>query len=110
MSIALVAWFAASLACDVAGQLCFKQGSRMPATLNPWVLGGVAIYAIEVVVWVRILSLVPLSLAFPIASLNFLAITLASSTACPPASACAATVRSRARCDKIGIRPTRHYR
>ena len=89
MNASLIGWFAASIACDVAGQLCFKRGahsgddSGAPASLlaplmNIWVLGGVAVYAVEIVVWVRILSLVPLSVAFPIASLNFLAITLAS--------------------------------
>jgi drug/metabolite transporter (DMT)-like permease len=67
----LAAWFAASIACDVAGQLCFKRGSH-------WVLLGVAVYAIEIFVWIRILSQVPLAVAFPIASLNFIAITFAS--------------------------------
>ena len=89
MTIVLAGWFLASIACDVVGQLCFKFGARASADrelrmsvlgplLHPWVLAGVGVYAIEIVVWLRILSLVPLSIAFPIASLNFLAITLAS--------------------------------
>jgi drug/metabolite transporter (DMT)-like permease len=70
----LASWFLLSIACDVTGQLCFKQGMQNVR----WVWLGVAIYAIEIVVWIRILSLVPLAIAFPIASLNFIAITLAS--------------------------------
>lgn len=71
MSASLAGWFFLSVLCDVTGQLCFKRG-------NAWIWLGVAIYAVEIVVWIRILSLVPLAIAFPIASLNFIAITLAS--------------------------------
>ena len=89
MNLYLAGWFLASILCDVAGQLCFKRGAQGPGRpetsgrwwsllANAWVLSGVLIYAIEIVVWVRILSLVPLAIAFPIASLNFIAITLAS--------------------------------
>jgi len=91
MTLTLVGWFMASVLCDVTGQLCFKRGAHamertagrvahaVPALfMERWVLAGIAIYAVEIVVWLRILSLVPLSIAFPIASLNYLAITLAS--------------------------------
>lgn len=91
MTAVLAGWFLASVLCDVAGQLCFKRGAReledatgharrglLALFLEPWVLAGIAVYAVEIVVWLRILSLVPLSIAFPIASLNYLAITLAS--------------------------------
>ena len=82
-------WFLLSVACDVAGQLCLKRGADgLPdasgaamalATLRSgWVLAGVAIYVVEIFVWLRILAEVSLSIAFPIASLNFLGITLAS--------------------------------
>ena len=91
MNATLIGWFAASLVCDVGGQLCFKLGtdsddlaegntaaSLLAPLANGWVIAGVAVYAVEIFVWVRILSLVPLAVAFPIASLNFLAITVAS--------------------------------
>ena len=89
MNLSLAGWFLASIACDVAGQMCFKRGVREPDSLqgphrwwsslsNGWVLSGVLVYAVEIVVWIRILSRVPLAVAFPIASLNFIAITLAS--------------------------------
>lgn len=89
MTLALILWFALSVVCDVAGQLCFKLGAdRLPDThgralvlaalRDSWICGGILIYLVEVVVWLRILAEVPLSIAFPIASLNFLGVTLAS--------------------------------
>jgi drug/metabolite transporter (DMT)-like permease len=92
VSATLVFWFALSILCDVSGQLCFKIGAdRLPSTgsvlgralaisSNPWVIAGLCIYAIEVFVWLKILSVAPLSIAFPIASLNFLGVMLASAT------------------------------
>ena len=47
---------------------------------NPWLVAGLCIYAVEVFVWLKILSVAPLSIAFPIASLNFLGVMLASAT------------------------------
>lgn len=92
MSLFLVFWFALSVMCDVCGQLCFKIGvDRLPfgfslrggasAVLSsPWLIAGLCVYAVETIVWTRILSEVPLSIAYPIASLNFLGVTLASAT------------------------------
>jgi drug/metabolite transporter (DMT)-like permease len=92
MSLVLVFWFTLSVMCDVSGQLCFKTGAnRLPAESsvagnvravlsNRWLLAGLAIYSVEVFVWLRILAIAPLSIAFPIASLNFLGVTLASAT------------------------------
>jgi drug/metabolite transporter (DMT)-like permease len=87
----LVPLFAATIACDVAGQLCFKIGaSRLPAHDGPdrggflrglvsdgWLLAGIAAYVGQLIVWVQILSIMPLSAAFPIASLTFLVVALA---------------------------------
>lgn len=90
--------FGLSLGCDVGGQLCFKLGaSRMgarPAGRGsirrrfaahvrailqvPWLWAGVAIYVLELAVWLAILERAPLSLAFPIASLNYCGVLLAS--------------------------------
>lgn len=92
MSLFLVFWFTLSVLCDVFGQLFFKLGAdRLPSGFSlfggaravlssPWLLAGLLVYAIETIVWIRILSDVPLSIAYPIASLNFLGVTLASAT------------------------------
>ena len=83
---------AISIACDVVAQIAFKLGAdRLPQAetvglpafclrmmSEPWLIGGVAIYVIEFIVWIRVLALVPLGIAFPIASLNILGIALAS--------------------------------
>ena len=91
MTLSLALWFCLSVACDVAGQLCFKLGARrLPDAAGadaggfwrglvsePWLLAGVCVYAAEIFIWLRILAEAPLIVAFPIASLNFIGITLA---------------------------------
>ena len=93
MTVLLVLLFAVSIGCDVAGQMFFKLGALgMPEggasrskgfvtaiAASRWLQAGLAVYALETVVWLRILSEVPISIAFPIASLNFLGVALASS-------------------------------
>ena len=104
MTPLLGALFVLSIGCDVAGQIFFKVGamsvpvkdgvgpgksdaavgfanwqSEAAVVLrNKWLLAGIATYALEALVWLRILSEVPISVAFPIASLNFLGVALAS--------------------------------
>lgn len=90
MSLAssLVPLLAATIACDVAGQLCFKIGARrLPAHDGPqfsgflrgllrdgWLLAGIAAYVGQLILWVQILSMLPLSAALPIAGLTLLAV------------------------------------
>lgn len=89
MTLTIAFWFVLSVLADVVGQLCLKRGADdLPdasglvlarALLGSgWVVAGVLIYAAEIVIWLRILAEVPLSIAFPIASLNFLGVQLAS--------------------------------
>lgn len=92
MTLWILFWFALSVVCDVSGQLCFKIGAeRLPdlheaspgqfaagVLTDYWLLIGIAIYIVETFVWLRILAEVPLSVAFPIASLNLLGVVLAS--------------------------------
>jgi drug/metabolite transporter (DMT)-like permease len=88
----IIILMAISIACDVFGQIAFKIGAdRLPAAETiglptfclrlvgePWLIAGIATYVIEFIVWIRVLALVPLGIAFPIASLNILGIALAS--------------------------------
>jgi undecaprenyl phosphate-alpha-L-ara4N flippase subunit ArnE len=92
MTAEIVILIVISVACDVFGQIAFKLGAdRLPAAetvglpafclrmmAEPWLIGGIAVYVIEFIVWIRVLALVPLGIAFPIASLNILGIALAS--------------------------------
>jgi drug/metabolite transporter (DMT)-like permease len=92
MTAEIIALLAISIACDVFGQIAFKIGANrlpdaeaigIPAFCRqmlgePWLIAGIVIYVVEFVVWVRVLALVPLGIAFPLASLNILGIALAS--------------------------------
>ena len=87
MSLAFILWFALSICCEVSGQICFKLGTNRHGAANLdgrailgnlWIMTGIGIYSVEIFIWLRVLSEAPLSLAFPLASLNFLGITLAS--------------------------------
>ncbi|MCG7506713.1 EamA family transporter [Mesorhizobium retamae] len=90
MSTELVVLFVLSVVCDVFGQIAFKFGAdALPEfssqrwqpfahalIADRWVGLGLIIYVAEFIIWVRILTLAPLGIAFPLASLNILAITL----------------------------------
>jgi undecaprenyl phosphate-alpha-L-ara4N flippase subunit ArnE len=92
MTTEIITLIAISIVCDVSGQIAFKLGAdRLPAVETvglaafcrgmlgePWLVGGIVVYIIEFIVWIRVLALVPLGIAFPIASLNILGIALAS--------------------------------
>ena len=92
MTLLIVLLFVVSIGCDVAGQLFFKLGAEALPDIDKvgrrafvhdlarctWIHAGLLTYALEMVVWLRILAEVPISIAFPIASLNFLGVALAS--------------------------------
>lgn len=75
---------ALSFACDVAGQLCFKLGTgvapdqRSRSRSFAWTSAGLGIFAIETLLWLRVLGVLPLTVALPIASLNMLGVAVAS--------------------------------
>ena len=89
--ITVVSWvlFLATVVLDVGGQLLFKRGLGVAEhrvgrhfwaaalTALP-VLGGVACYAVEAVLWIALLAREPLSLVFPMASLSYVGVVLAS--------------------------------
>ena len=91
MAPELLVLFPVSIACDVAGQMFLKRGAdTLPDAVsasssaflgnvarNRWLLLGLIICGAEMFIWLRILTLVPLSVAFPIASINFLGVTVA---------------------------------
>ena len=78
-----------SVACDVAGQVCFKLGvghetdDDAPSLLHkvlhsPWIALGVTVYALEFVLWFAALSRTQLSIAFPFTALGYVGVVLAS--------------------------------
>jgi undecaprenyl phosphate-alpha-L-ara4N flippase subunit ArnE len=85
MSLNLMILLAASIACDISGQTFFKLGAmgfarNTSPPLMPilWVVGGLLVYVIEIFVWLRVLAIAPLTLAAPIASLNYIGVVLSS--------------------------------
>jgi undecaprenyl phosphate-alpha-L-ara4N flippase subunit ArnE len=71
-----------------SGQLCQKQAVhcwqllptevRLKKTLH-WLALAVLLLAIGIVVWLKVLQLLPISLAYPLLSLNLVLVTLAAS-------------------------------
>lgn len=88
MPIETILLFMLSIGCDVSGQVFFKLGAHhepgpgthpvRAALTNKWLMAGLVTYGLESMVWLKILAAVPVSIAFPIASLNFLGVVLAS--------------------------------
>jgi len=92
-SVALLLFAVGSAAC---GQVLLKHGMEtarrraesgaatghgslvVAAATSPWVLGGLAIFAISAVAWLTTLSRLPLSIAYPFNALGYLAILTAS--------------------------------
>lgn len=87
---AIVLLLLGSVACDVTGQVCFKlgvghepdnvrAGSLLYKVLRSrWIAVGVAVYALEFVLWFAALSRTQLSIAFPVAALGYAGVVLAS--------------------------------
>jgi drug/metabolite transporter (DMT)-like permease len=79
-----------SVACDVTGQVSFKLGvghatvgAGAPSLVykvfhSPWIALGVAVYAVEFVLWFAALSRTQLSVAFPFTALGYVGVVLAS--------------------------------
>ncbi len=88
-SLALLLFAVTSAAC---GQLMLKYGMQAAATrahhtsgslvftaaASPWVLGGLAVFAVSAVAWLGALSRIPLSVAYPFNALGYIAILTAS--------------------------------
>lgn len=58
---------------QAAGGLDLHLAGLFKVLLQPWVLGGLAFYAVSVVVWLGALSLVDVNYAYPFLALGFLA-------------------------------------
>jgi multidrug transporter EmrE-like cation transporter len=56
-----------------AGGMQVELGSLVRVVLQPWVLAGLACYAVSVVVWLGALSLVDVNYAYPFLALGFIA-------------------------------------
>lgn len=93
MSASLLVLFFFTVALDVVGQLWFKLGlMRMPEKQDtdhvglfwkrvfssPLLWAGIGAYAIELGLWLAVLANAPLSFVFPLASLGYVGVLIAS--------------------------------
>lgn len=58
---------------QAAGGMQVALGPLVRLLLEPWILGGLACYAVSVVVWLGALSLVQVNYAYPFLALGFIA-------------------------------------
>lgn len=85
LSLALIL---VSVACGVGGQLSLKMGMTQVGRIdaqaisqplhlalgvasNPLIIGGLGLYAFSAMVWLTVLSRVPLSFAYPLVALSY---------------------------------------
>jgi drug/metabolite transporter (DMT)-like permease len=81
----------AAVVLEVLGQVAFKRGATaierasghqrvlrywLALALDPWVQLGVAIHVVELLLWIAALNFIPLSIAFPLASLSFCGVAI----------------------------------
>jgi len=83
MNAASFALVLAGVLLNAAAQLLLKAGTNaMPLglrlALEPHILGGLACYAVSVVVWVIALSRVPVSIAYPMLSIGYVVNAIAA--------------------------------
>jgi undecaprenyl phosphate-alpha-L-ara4N flippase subunit ArnE len=73
-----------SVVLGTSGQVLLKAGMKgrpyaLAALFSPAVLAGFTLYGVAAIIWLKVLTMLPLSTAYPILSLNFILIPLASS-------------------------------
>ncbi len=92
MSLASIALVLFSVTAAASGQLMLKYGMQsatarahssggslvLAAATTPWVIGGLAVFAVSAVAWLGVLSRVPLSVAYPFNALGYIVILCAS--------------------------------
>jgi drug/metabolite transporter (DMT)-like permease len=93
MSIGSLALLLFAVAAAATGQVLLKHGMTVAtanaartggslvvkAATSPWILLGLAVFAVSAVAWLATLSRLPLSIAYPFNALGYLAILTASS-------------------------------
>jgi drug/metabolite transporter (DMT)-like permease len=84
MTLELLTLITISVGCDVFGQTFFKLGAIGIGACKPriipslWVAIGLVVYVVEIFVWLGVLAIAPLTVAAPIASLNYIGVILVS--------------------------------
>jgi drug/metabolite transporter (DMT)-like permease len=82
LNMAMVALILFCILAEMAREVCFKQAARGGATLfrsllMPATLAGIVLWAVELLAWTAVLKHVPLSIAFPLMALSYVAMVFA---------------------------------
>ena len=92
ISLEVVLLLALWTLCEVVGQILFKRGvdaletgeahfglrTMRLALCSPAIWGGVLVHAIEFALWIEILGHLPLSIAFPLESISYVTVLIAT--------------------------------
>ncbi len=92
MTLATLGLLLAAILLEVVGQISFKLGTRQASRirsgagrdvfhagyLNRWIGFGLAAYAVELTLWLAVLSTAQLSQAFPLLALSYCGVAIAS--------------------------------
>jgi drug/metabolite transporter (DMT)-like permease len=92
MTVTSIGLLIFSVLAAATGQLLLKHGMQVAtarahagggsliaaAATSPWVIGGLAVFAVSAMSWLGVLSKVPLSIAYPFNALSYLIILTAS--------------------------------
>jgi multidrug transporter EmrE-like cation transporter len=92
MSLELLLLLALWTSCEAVGQIMFKRGVDLldagevhfgfktlrRALRSPTIWGGVLVHVVEFGVWIEILGRLPLSIAFPLESVSYVTVLLAT--------------------------------
>jgi len=88
LTLPVVALLAFCILAEIARELCFKAGAEhaqvstasytMSVVRQPLVWAGIAAWAVEIVGWVMVLQQAPLGIAFPIMTITYAGVPLAS--------------------------------
>lgn len=76
-----MAWAILSVLLGSTGQVLLKLGAKGSFTeslLSPQTVAGVTLYGLAFLIWLKVLSAMPLSKAYPFLSLNFVLVALLS--------------------------------
>lgn len=83
MSVASLSFIFAGVLLNAFAQLLLKAGTNaqplgLQLAIEPHILGGLACYAVSVVVWVVGLSKIPVSIAYPMLSVGYVVNAIAA--------------------------------
>ncbi|MCW7760930.1 4-amino-4-deoxy-L-arabinose-phospho-UDP flippase [Photorhabdus luminescens] len=63
--------------CQKQAVICWQRNVYRRASVLKWLVGAVILLAVGMLLWLRLLQILPLGIAYPMLSVNFIMVTLA---------------------------------